>query len=99
MPGVYRIRAGKEELTYAVNLPAAESATMPMEREQLEQLGVRFANPLTRAQRAERVRQQRDVELEGRQKIWKWAIVAALAVLIAETWLAGRRGSSSLAGM
>lgn len=99
MPGIYRVRTGKEELIYAVNLPAAESATTPMGLERLEQLGVRFANPLTRAQRAERVRQQRDVELEGRQKIWKWAIAAALAVLIAETWLAGRRGRSSLAGV
>jgi hypothetical protein len=28
-------------------------------------------------------------ELENRQKLWRWLIVAALGVLIAETWLAG----------
>jgi hypothetical protein len=27
--------------------------------------------------------------LEQRQKLWRWLIVAALAVLILETWLAG----------
>jgi hypothetical protein len=27
--------------------------------------------------------------LEGRQKLWRWLIVAALAVLLVETWLAG----------
>ena len=28
-------------------------------------------------------------ELEQRQKLWRWLIVAALGVLVAETWLAG----------
>ncbi|HJT35485.1 MAG TPA: BatA domain-containing protein [Pirellulales bacterium] len=95
-PGVYRVRDGNEMSAFAVNVPAAESATAPMELEQLEQLGVRFASPLTRAQRNEHLRQQRDIELEGRQKVWRWLIVAALAVLIAETWLAGARDKTAL---
>ena len=28
-------------------------------------------------------------ELEQRQKLWRWLLVAALLVLVAETWLAG----------
>lgn len=98
-PGVYRVRGGDDEFTFAVNVPAAESATAPMEIEQLEQLGVRFASPLTRGQRVERLRQQRDIELEGRQKVWRWLIVAALAVLIVETGLAGSRDKTALAAM
>lgn len=98
-PGVYRVRGGGDEFTFAVNVPAAESATAPMEIEQLEQLGVWFASPLTRAQRVERLRQQRDIELEGRQKVWRWLIVAALAVLIVETGLAGSRDKTALAAM
>ncbi len=31
-----------------------------------------------------------NVELEGRQKLWRWVILAALAFLAVETWLAGR---------
>ena len=27
---------------------------------------------------------------ESRQKLWKWLVLAALAVLLVETWLAGR---------
>jgi len=44
----------------------------------------------SREKRAEQLRQQRDIELESRQKVWRWLIVAALGVLILETWLAGR---------
>ncbi len=51
---------------------------------------MRFGSGLTRAERIERVRQQRDTELEGRQKVWHWLIAAALAVLVLETWWAGR---------
>ena len=31
-----------------------------------------------------------NAELEGRQKLWRWLILAAIGVLIVETWLAGR---------
>ena len=33
-----------------------------------------------------------NAELEGRQKLWRWLILAAIGVLIVETWLAGRLG-------
>jgi hypothetical protein len=89
-PGIYRVIAGATEMRFAVNLPAAESDTAALDAEQLEQRGVRFGSGLTRAERIERVRQQRDTELEGRQKVWLWLIAAALAVLIFETWWAGR---------
>ena len=89
-PGIYRMRGGETEYPFAVNLTPAESNTAPMELERLEQLGVRFANHQTRAQRAEQLRQQRDTELESRQRLWRWLIVAAIAALIVETWLAGR---------
>ena len=71
-------------------LPAAESDTAPLDAEQLEQRGVRFGSGLTRAERIARVRQQRDTELESRQKVWHWLIAAALAVLVFESWWAGR---------
>jgi hypothetical protein len=89
-PGIYRVITGVTETRFAVNLPAAESDTAPLDAEQLEQRGVRFGSGLTRAERIERVRQQRDTELEIRQKVWLWLIAAALGVLIFETWWAGR---------
>jgi hypothetical protein len=89
-PGIYRVITGTTETRFAVNLSAAESDTAPLDAEQLEQRGVRFGSGLTRAERIERVRQQRDTELESRQRVWVWLIAAALAVLIFETWWAGR---------
>ena len=89
-PGLYRAISGDEEFRFAVNLAAAESNTAPLDLEQLEQLGVPLGREVSRAERAEQARQQRDVELESRQKVWRWLIVAALGVLILETWLAGR---------
>jgi len=89
-PGIYRMNSGAAETRFAVNLPAAESDTAPLDAGQLEQRGVRFGSGLTRAERIERVRQQRDTELEDRQRVWLWLIAAALGVLIFETWWAGR---------
>jgi Aerotolerance regulator N-terminal/von Willebrand factor type A domain len=89
-PGIYNAGTGAEEVRFAVNLAAAESNTTPMALEQLEQLGLRLGQNLTRAERLNQIRQQRDTELEGRQKIWRWLIVGALGVLVLETWWAGR---------
>ena len=91
-PGIYRVLNRADEFRFAVNVSPAECMTEPIELERLEQLGVIFGDRLTRSQRAEQVRQQRDVELEGRQKVWRWLIGAVLVALVTETWLAGRRG-------
>lgn len=93
-PGIYRLTGtgtgADAQQAFAVNLPAAESNTAALELEQLDQLGVRTKAILTKAERLARIRQQRDTELESRQKIWRWLIVAALGVLVIETTLAGR---------
>jgi hypothetical protein len=89
-PGIYRVTAGTDEQRFAVNLASAESNTAPLELEQLEQLGVKSAASLTRAQRLDRERQERDTELESRQKLWRWLLVGALGVLVVETFWAGR---------
>ena len=89
-PGIYRAARAADEIRFAVNLAAAESNTAPLEMEQLKQLGVRLSESLTRAERLSQQRQKRDTELESQQKLWRWAIVAALGVLIFETVWAGR---------
>jgi hypothetical protein len=88
-PGIYLARTGTNEMRFAVNLSTAESNTAPLELEQLEQRGVRLGNAASRNERIDRMRQERDIELESRQKIWRWLIVAAVGVLFLETWLAG----------
>lgn len=77
---------------FAVNLDAAESRTAPMAVEELEHLGVPIkVSPLLTARELEKKRLRlQAVELEQRQKLWRWLIVVALMVLIGETLLAGR---------
>jgi hypothetical protein len=91
MPGVYRIDANGEQVAFAVNLDPAESKTQPLPVETLEQLGCKLYKGLSDPAASEQARRQMlNAELEGRQKLWRWVILAALAILAVETWLAGR---------
>ena len=89
LPGVYDLASGDVRRQFAVNLDGAESRTAPLEPGELEELGVRLGGQPTRAELVKKHRQMRDKELEDKQKLWRWLIVAALGVLIVETWLAG----------
>ena len=78
---------------FAVNLDPAESQTAPLPAEELEQLGVHLTGSKNSSKIEAEAAQQRQMhafELEARQKLWRWLVVAALAVLLVETWLAGR---------
>jgi hypothetical protein len=88
-PGLYTIESPAGERTFAVNLDPTESRTSPLEVETLERLGCRLAGDGSAEPDAHELRQLRNAELEGRQKAWRWLILAALGVLIVETWLAG----------
>ncbi len=96
-PGLYSIATVEGPETFAVNLDPSESRTNPLAVETLEQLGCRLVSQTAVAENAEREQQLRDVQLESRQKLWQWLVVAALGVLVAETWLAGRVTKQSLA--
>jgi hypothetical protein len=96
-PGVYRLQAGTDEVQFAVNVSPAESDTTPLDLTQLEQLGVRMGEDLTRDEKLARERQKRDTELEDQQKVWRWLIVAVLGALIGETWWAGRAARQATA--
>ena len=89
-PGVYTVEAPEGTMSFAVNLDPAESQTAPLHVETLEQFGCRLASASGRKGDVEHFRQLHNAELEGRQKLWRWLIVAAVVVLIVETWLAGR---------
>ncbi|MGB7160925.1 MAG: BatA domain-containing protein [Tepidisphaeraceae bacterium] len=89
-PGIYRLQYSGRERALAVNLPADESRTAPLAVEELEQLGARLSTQaVPPAEMAQQRRQLQVVELENRQKLWRWLIVGVLALLVAETALAG----------
>ncbi len=88
-PGIYALGTPRKQ--FAVNLDASESKTAPLSLDELERLGLPLKRPVldtvkTAAQKAH----LQNAELENRQKLWRWLIVAALLVILAETWLAGR---------
>jgi hypothetical protein len=91
-PGIYEATSTQPgpALRYAVNLDANESRTAPLGLDELEQLGVPLAKasaPAAKSQEATTLLQ--GVEAEGRQKLWRWFIVATLALLLIESALAG----------
>ncbi len=96
MPGIYSVSSAAPPSHFAVNLEPAESRTAPLPADELDRLGVPapLAGPVasTPANRAARLQ---SADLEARQKLWRWFILAALGVLGLETWLAGRTARHS----
>jgi hypothetical protein len=90
-PGIYTLASTQPPKRFAVNLDAAESRTTPLPADELERLGAPIARttPAVANEAASKIRLQ-NAELENRQKLWRWFLVATLAVLLFETWLAGR---------
>ncbi len=89
-PGIYTIDAPSGPLAFAVNLDPQESKTAPLPVETIEQFGVRLASHSPKTVDPERRRQMYNAELEGRQQLWRWLILAVIGTLILETWIAGR---------
>ncbi len=89
LPGIYEVLTAAP-VKFAVNLDPAESKTAPLPVDELERLSlpmksVAAAPALIAAKQAT----LHKAELEARQKLWRWLIVATLALLLIETWLAG----------
>ena len=96
-PGIYRLVSQSPEtdedanqFTFAVNVDRAESQTAMIPVERLEMFDVNIGEQQTASSELAQMRAKRDRDIENDQQIWKWLIVAAIILLIAETWLAGR---------
>ena len=89
-PGIVEITDGGRLRRIAVNLDANESRTAPLSTDELERLGVPVAQRAPDAAAATNTTALlQGAEAEGRQKLWRWFLVAALAVLLFESALAG----------
>ncbi|MDB6070331.1 MAG: hypothetical protein JWL81_1502 [Verrucomicrobiales bacterium] len=88
--GLYSFTDGSITGYFAVNPDPAESRTQPMAADELERLGVPvWREKSSAADRGDGAGGLAGVQTESRQKLWRWIIVAALAVLLIETLLAG----------
>jgi hypothetical protein len=90
-PGVYTVETPDGARTFAVNLDPLESKIAPLDVETLEHFGCRLADHSGKRLDHDQLRQMYNVELENRQKLWRWLMLATIGILIAETWLAGSR--------
>lgn len=100
-PGIYRIVRDGQETPVAVNVSADESRTAPLAVEELEHWGARLGTKPPSDELATLQRQLQTIELENRQKLWRWLIVGVLGLLAAETLLAGllaRRARRAMVG-
>ncbi|HOX02444.1 MAG TPA: BatA domain-containing protein [Candidatus Paceibacterota bacterium] len=95
-PGIYEIASGPIRRRLAVNLAPAESRTTAIPAGEIERLGppapaaAKAAGSVVRQVAAEAA------EVEGRQKVWRWLLAAALATVVFESWWAGRAVRRSL---
>lgn len=108
-PGFYTvIRSDKEgkqvSRVFAVNLAPSESRVDAFDAKTLSDFGITLQNEngkdATMAEQDEEGKEEYRLELEereGRQKAWKWIVLAMLLVLWLESWVAGRAGGRELA--
>ncbi len=91
-PGVYQIEEGGATRWVALETPASESRVDPLPLETWDQLGVPLhatavtgAAPLPPPAGAAG---EGAAEIEGRQKLWRWLLIGAAALLAAESLFA-----------
>jgi len=89
-PGLYEWSAGGVVRRLAVNLDPAESLTAPRPRDEFDALGIAVADrdPAVAAPPRPAAHLAAG-ELENRQKLWRWFLLATLLVVLVETALAG----------
>jgi len=88
-PGFYRFIDGDLERSIAVNVAESESRTQTLANDELERFGVVLGPSDETGSTLANQRQQRDIELESRQRIWQWLLVAVLVLIGLESWLSG----------
>ncbi|MGE3312380.1 MAG: hypothetical protein AB7O66_20635, partial [Limisphaerales bacterium] len=89
-PGIYEITGGGPTRRIAVNLDPSESLTAPRNPDDLERVGAPVADMAPKPEVPPvRAAQLAAAEAEGRQKLWRWFLLATLIVLLTETAVAG----------
>lgn len=96
--GLYKVQGGTHTKTVAVNLPPDEGRVLPLEPQKLAEHGIKLDPGAGAAAAPDAAEQQRltAADSEQRQQGWWWILVALLAILLLETWFAGRARQTAL---
>jgi hypothetical protein len=90
-PGIHTTQSPAGSRTFAVNLSPSESRTEPMAVEDIERMGISLepVSDVTPANGERAAQQGSFTQMESQQKLWRWVLIAALAMLLIEIWLGG----------
>ena len=97
-PGLYNLQSAGIRRQVAVQVPNNEVHLTPLDVDVFEQYGVEMGKVKSDAERKQSARQLQAIELEQKQRVWQWLLLAGLVVLAIETVLAGwfaRKSSQS----
>jgi hypothetical protein len=89
VPGLYWLQGENLKRQIAVQLPASESRLVPMDTDVFEQYGIALGKVESTDNRLAAVWQLKVEELEKKQRLWQWLLVAGIVVLAVETFVAG----------
>lgn len=92
LPGIYTVMP--DEVRFSVNLAIDESQTDRMDHSELEKYGIvlnSLPNAVSAGVDSEVWRSMASTELESRQRLWRWLLLAAAVLLILESGLAAFR--------
>ena len=98
--GVGELKDDNSLTGIAVQVPRSESDVTPLDRDVFEQYGIQLGQVASDKLRKESARQLQVEELEQKQRLWQWIILAGICILIVETVLsslAARKRSAQLA--
>jgi hypothetical protein len=90
-PGLYALESPAGNRLFAVNLNPAESRTEPMPIEEIERMGISLGpgSDVAPQVAAQAARHSSFAQMESEQKLWRWVLLATLAMLLIEIWLGG----------
>ncbi len=88
-PGIYRVESNSPSFQIAVQVPPSEAQLTPMDKDSFEQFGIKLGKVLSATQLKQNARQLQASELEQKQRVWQWLLLAGLIVLALETIVAG----------
>ena len=89
--GLHQVQGGTHTRTVAVNLPPDEGRVLPMATQKLAEHGIKLASGDEKAGAGAAAEQRLTAtDTEQRQQSWWYILLVLLAVLVLETWVAGR---------
>ncbi len=88
-PGLYQFQSPSDRRQIVVQIADNESRLNPLDVDVFEQYQIPLGKVQTDSQRKQTARQLQATELERKQRVWQWLLLAGLLVLAIESGLAG----------